>query len=136
MRISPVAMDQIRAHAESGYPFEICGIMIAAQEQGVVTTTEPVRNTVVDRARDRYEMDPVDQIRVQRRCDAERTSIIGYYHSHPDHPAWASLTDAERAWKGPVYLIVSCAQGRVVDANAFIAVADGGPMEQTELIVE
>ena len=53
--------------------------------------------------------------------------MLGYYHSHPDHPARASVFDAERSWAGPFYLIVSCVEGKVVDANAFVARADGGP---------
>ena len=128
-------MARIREHAEAGYPFEICGIMIAGQEAGTVIRVEPVRNTVVERARDRYEMDPADQIRIQRWCDAQGMVIVGYYHSHPDHPARASLTDADRSWQGPSYLIVSCRQGKVVDANSFVAERDGGPMHQEELVV-
>ena len=128
-------MDEVHAHASEGYPHEICGMLIAARGEDVVTQTRRVRNTVVERARDRYEMDPLDQIRIQRECDATGLEIVGYYHSHPDHPAQASITDSTRSWAGPVYVIVSCVGGRVVDGNAFVAEHDGGPMRAEPLEV-
>ena len=110
-------------------------MLIADRGSDVVSRARRVRNAVVERARDRYEMDPRDQIRIQRECDADGLDIVGYYHSHPDHPAMASVTDSSRSWAGPVYLIVSCVQGRVVDGNAFVADHDGGPMRQVPLEV-
>ena len=133
MRITRPAYEEVGAHAGEGYPHEVCGMLIGVRGSGVVTQTRRVRNTVVDRARDRYEMDPRDQIRIQRECDGTGLEIIGYYHSHPDHPAQASVTDSTRSWAGPVYLIVSCVRGSVVDGNAFVAEQDGGPMHPEPL---
>jgi proteasome lid subunit RPN8/RPN11 len=130
VRITRPAFEQVRTHASDGYPNEVCGMLISAPGNGLVTETRRVRNTVVERARDRYEMDPLDQIRIQRECDEGGLEIVGYYHSHPDHPARASITDSQRSWAGPVYLIVSCVQGNVVEGNAFVAERDGGPMRQ------
>ncbi|TMG22770.1 MAG: hypothetical protein E6H97_13050, partial [Chloroflexi bacterium] len=59
--------------------------------------------------------------------------IVGYYHSHPDHPAQASRFDTERAWSGYVYLIVSVANGEAVETSAFVAEKDGGPFHPEEL---
>ncbi len=133
MRVTAAAYEEIRSHAADGYPDEVCGMLIAAKGGGVVTETRRVRNTVVDRSRDRYEMDPIDQIRIQRDCDDSGLEILGYYHSHPDHPAQASITDVARAWAGPVYVIVSCLGGEVVAGNAFAAERDGGPMRPEPL---
>ena len=127
MRIAADALDAVKAHAEEGYPHEICGFLIGPRGSGRVARAVRARNTVVERARDRYEIDARDTIRVQREADDAGEDIVGYYHSHPDHPARASVFDEERAWAGPVYLIVSCVEGKVVDANAFVARADGGP---------
>jgi proteasome lid subunit RPN8/RPN11 len=133
MRITREAMLGVHEHAGDGYPNEVCGMLIAARGSDLVTRSRRVRNTVVERARDRYEMDPLDQIRIQRECDAGGLDIVGYYHSHPDHPARASITDSTRSWAGPVYVIVSCVKGQVVDGNAFVAERDGGPMHQVSL---
>jgi proteasome lid subunit RPN8/RPN11 len=135
VRIIREAFEQVRAHASDGYPYEICGMLIAVRGSSVVTQTRRVRNTMVERARDRYEMDPLDQIRIQRECDDTGLEIAGYYHSHPDHPAQASITDSRRSWAGPIYMIVSCVAGEVVDANAFTAEQDGGPMNPEPLEV-
>jgi proteasome lid subunit RPN8/RPN11 len=135
VRITRQALLEVHAHAGEGYPNEVCGMLVGVPGSGLVTETRRVRNTVMDRARDRYEMDPLDQIRIQRECDAAGLEIRGYYHSHPDHPAQASVTDSTRSWAGPVYLIVSCVQGRVVDGKAFVAERDGGPMRPEPLDV-
>lgn len=135
MKITDQAMAEIAAHAGDGYPNEICGALIAARRSDLVTQTRRIRNKIVDRARDRYELDEREHIQVMRDCDAAGTEIVGYYHSHPDHPAWASETDSQRSWAGYVYLIVSCHKGTVVDANAFETEKDHGKMHQVPLEV-
>jgi proteasome lid subunit RPN8/RPN11 len=135
MKISRGALDSIRSHGAEGYPHEICGIMIGPRGDGEVTEVRRARNIVVERARDRYEIDPRDHIRIQREADAAGLDIVGYYHSHPDHPAQASRFDTERAWAGYVYLIVAVHQGQPVDANAFVAAKDGGPFHPEPLDV-
>jgi proteasome lid subunit RPN8/RPN11 len=135
MKISQSALDAIRAHGAEGYPNEICGIMVGPRGEGRTTEVKRARNLIVDRARDRYEIDPRDHIRIQRETDAAGLDIVGYYHSHPDHPAQASRFDTERAWAGYVYVIVSIENGKPVDANAFVAVADAGPFRPEPLEV-
>ena len=135
MKISEASLDAIRAHGAEGYPHEICGIMVGPRGDATVTEVKRARNIVVDRARDRYEIDPLDHIRIQREADAAGLDIVGYYHSHPDHPAQASRFDTERAWAGYVYVIVSVEQGKPVDANAFVADNDGGPFHPEPLEV-
>src|ERR1700736_6986061 len=127
MKIMQAAFEAIQAHGAEGYPDEICGIMLGTQPELVVTEVKRARNIIVERSRDRYEIDPLDHIRIQREADAEGLDIVGYYHSHPDHPAQASRFDTERAWAGYVYLIVSIENGKPVDANTFVADNDGGP---------
>ena len=136
MKIAQTALEAIQAHGAEGYPHEICGIMLGPQGDGHVTEVRPARNIIVERARDRYEIDPRDHIRIQREADAMGFDIVGYYHSHPDHPAQASRFDTERAWAGYVYLIVSIQEGKPVDANCFVADKDGGPFHPEPLVVD
>jgi len=131
VKIKRSAMEQIQAHGAEGYPNEICGLMLGNDH--VVTDVRRARNIIVERSRDRYEIDPRDQIRIQREADAAGLDVIGYYHSHPDHPAQASRFDTERAWAGYVYIIVSIEKGKPVDANAFVAATDGGPFQSEPL---
>ena len=131
MKIHRPAFEAIQAHGSEGYPDEICGLMLGNDH--VVTDVRRARNIIVERSRDRYEIDPLDQIRIQREADAAGLDVIGYYHSHPDHPAQASRFDTERAWAGYVYVIVSIEKGKPVDANAFVADTDGGPFHSEPL---
>jgi proteasome lid subunit RPN8/RPN11 len=133
VKIARAAIEEIRSHGSEGYPHEICGVMIGPRGDGTVSEVRRARNIVVERARDRYEIDPRDHIRIQREADAEGMDIVGYYHSHPDHPAQASRFDTERAWSGYVYLIVAVHEGKAADANAFVADKDGGPFRTEPL---
>jgi len=135
LKISRDAFEAIRSHGAEGYPQEICGIMVGPRNDRTVSGVKRARNIVVERSRDRYEIDPRDHIRIQREADAAGLDIVGYYHSHPDHPAQASRFDTERAWAGYVYLIVAVHQGKPVDANAFVADRDGGPFQPEPLEV-
>ena len=135
MKIEKSALSAIQAHGAEGYPHEICGIMLGPRDDRVVTEVRRARNIIVERARDRYEIDPRDHIRIQKEADATGFDIVGYYHSHPDHPAQASRFDTERAWAGYVYLIVSIQEGLAVDANCFVADKDGGPFHPEPLEV-
>src|SRR5438045_9565254 len=102
--------------------------MIGLPADRTVTEVRRARNIIVDRARDRYEIDPRDHIRIQREADDKGMEIIGYYHSHPDHPAQASRFDTERAWAGYVYLIVAVQEAQPDDAIPVIAERDGVPL--------
>ncbi len=135
MKIAKAAFDALRAHGAEGYPNEICGILLGPRGERRATEARRARNTVVDRARDRYEIDPRDHIRIQREADDAGQDIVGYYHTHPDHPAQASRFDTERAWAGYVYLIVAVENGSPADANAFVAEKDGGPFRPEPLEV-
>ncbi|HSS93626.1 MAG TPA: M67 family metallopeptidase [Candidatus Dormibacteraeota bacterium] len=135
MKILRAAFEGIREHGAEGYPDEICGIMLGPPGERTVNQVKRARNIIVERSRDRYEIDPLDHIRIQREADAAGLDIVGYYHSHPDHPARASVFDTERAWAGYVYVIVSIEKGKPADANAFVADADGGPFGSEPLEV-
>jgi proteasome lid subunit RPN8/RPN11 len=125
-------MEAITIHAEAGYPHEICGFLIGAAESDLVEESRRARNIAVASGdhgpHDRYLIDPLDQIRVDRECDAQGKAILGFYHSHPNSPARASITDANAAWPDSFYLIVSVREGKLVDANVFVTQTYGGPM--------
>src|SRR5438105_12778 len=76
VKIHRDALESIRSHGAEGYPHEICGIMIGPRGDGEVTEVKRARNIVVERARDRYEIDPRDHIRIQRDADAADLDLI------------------------------------------------------------
>jgi len=113
----------LRQHGEETYPHECCGVLLGQMdEQGVRTVTSVARagNTRTDSAYNRYHIDPKELIRIQREGRARGEDIIGFYHSHPDHPAQWSQTDlAEAHWFSCSYVITSVEKGKAMLTNAF-----------------
>ncbi len=96
---------------EASYPFESCGVMIGRTGRRTVTVEDVfhARNLNVERARDHFLLDPQDHLAVDRVARRRGLDVVGFWHSHPDHPARPSTTDLEAAWEGHSYLIVSTA---------------------------
>jgi proteasome lid subunit RPN8/RPN11 len=120
MKISRTAFEAIQAHGAEGYPNEICGILVGPQGKAFANDAKRARNSVVDRARDRYDIDTRDLVRIHREAHEAGLDVVGYYHSHPDHPAAPSVFDTERANGWYVYVIVSVENGKPVATNGFV----------------
>ena len=113
-------MRQIYDHTEASYPYECCGVMIGTSgNPSVVHAFRPCKNLNTERARDRYDMDPQDQLRAEQEFRNSPWEIIGIYHSHPDHPSRPSQTDTDRAWPGYSYVIISVQKGKVASTNSW-----------------
>jgi proteasome lid subunit RPN8/RPN11 len=115
--------DSLRRHGEETYPHECCGVLLGRFDGDgtrVVTCTVRAGNTRTDSAHNRYNIDPRDLVRIQREGRERGEDIIGFYHSHPDHPARWSPTDfAEAHWYGCSYVITSVEKGKAVTTNSF-----------------
>jgi proteasome lid subunit RPN8/RPN11 len=122
LQITAPLLAQIRKHAEASYPHECCGILIGTLEGGIrsVAALRPAANLNTERAQDRYLMDPKDQLAAEKEARLQGHQVIGYYHSHPDHPAMASSTDSELAWENVCYFIVSVQKGLAFEEACFI----------------
>jgi proteasome lid subunit RPN8/RPN11 len=135
LRIAKAAMDQVRRHLEAGYPNEACGALIGRMDSQRFEALEfrPMRNVVGDRPWDRYALDPLEQLRVQRDADSRGLEIIGFVHSHPDHPPRPSRFDTEHGWPFYSYVVASVEQGRFKEARAFRLNQDAGRFEEEPL---
>lgn len=110
LQISEKLYGSLRAHGESTYPHECCGILLGkTTEAGVeVAALLQAGNTRTDSAHNRYHIDPRELIQAQREGRKLGLDIVGFYHSHPDHPAQWSATDfAEAHWFGCSYIITA-----------------------------
>ena len=114
-------MDQMRGHLESGYPNEACGALIGRVDgpDHEVVEFRGMRNIITDRPWDRYALDPLEQLRVQKDSEARGLEIIGFAHSHPDHPPVPSRFDAEHAWSFYSYVVASVQNGALRDARSW-----------------
>jgi|SRR5579872_1002915 len=123
LKLSRADYDSLRRHGEETYPHECCGVLLGrVDEDGsrVVTSTARAGNTRTDSAHNRYHIDDRDLIRIMREGRERGEDIIGFYHSHPDHPAQWSKTDLEEAhWIGCSYVITSVEKGKAVLTNSF-----------------
>src|SRR5580658_8238120 len=123
LHITRAVYDQIRAHGEQTYPNECCGALLGRlTPQGWrVQSAVPAGNTRTDSAHNRYQIAPVELVRIEREARRQGFEIAGFYHSHPDHPAQWSATDfAEAHWLGCTYLITEVAQGKASVSNSFL----------------
>ena len=113
----------LRQHGEETYPHECCGILLGRFEEDgskAVSRIAHCGNTRVDSPQNRYNIDPRDFIRIQREGRERGEEIVGFYHSHPDHPAQWSPTDlAEAHYPGCSYVITSVEKGAAVLTNSF-----------------
>ena len=127
-------MDKVREHLEAGYPNEACGALIG-QADGADHTVEEfrgMRNTITDRPWDRYALDPLEQLRVQKDAESRGLEIVGFAHSHPDHPAIPSRFDAEHGWSFYSYVVASVQQGTLLQARSW-RLDDGGVFQEEPL---
>jgi len=119
----------LRAHGEETYPHECCGVLLGKSDPGVngASVRNRVRqivragNTRTDSAHNRYNIAPQELIKIQRQARVLGLDIVGFYHSHPDHPAQWSRTDfAEAHWIGCSYVITSVEKGKAAITNSFL----------------
>jgi proteasome lid subunit RPN8/RPN11 len=136
--LSEVHANVLLEAAVGGYPAEVCGILVGNEEAGAgsVTRVVPTRNASdEDRAR-RYEIPPADLVHEQRAAREQGLRLLGFYHSHPDHPAVPSDHDLERAWSGYVYVIVPVHDSRAGAPRAWHLVGDRSRFTEVALHVE
>src|SRR6202521_5215878 len=122
LRIKSTDYEALRRHGEETYPYECCGVLLGQMDGDtrVVTSVARCGNTRTDSPQNRYNIDPKELIRIQREGRERGEDMIGFYHSHPDHPAQWSQTDlAEAHWFGCSYVITSVEKGKAVLTNAF-----------------
>jgi len=122
LEISHAVYGQLRKHGEETYPHECCGVLLGKALDGINEVEVAVRagNTRTDSAHNRYHIAPQELVSIQRQAREQDLDIVGFYHSHPDHPARWSQTDlAEAHWFGCSYVITSVDQGKAAITNSF-----------------
>jgi proteasome lid subunit RPN8/RPN11 len=132
IRVSTEQIEQICLHAEKTYPEECCGLLLGIinERDKLVVEVRPTENSwkaeltellpiETGSKRNRFSIAPEVLLRVQKEARDRNLSIIGIYHSHPDHPAIPSEFDRAIAWQQYSYTIVSVQQGRAQDIRSW-----------------
>ena len=109
LTISARVDEAIRRHGEETYPHECCGALVGRGDG--VTDAVALPNTTEEGPRRRFLVRPSDYRLAERRATELGGELLGFYHSHPDHPARPSQFDLDHAWPTFAYVIVAVAAG-------------------------
>jgi proteasome lid subunit RPN8/RPN11 len=132
LAISAELVEKIRAHGVETYPHECCGALLGrdggAAESAAGAEKPPVREVLAllplvnrrdDSPRNRFSVTPEDVILADKTARQQGLDVIGWYHSHPDHPARPSQYDQDHAWPWYSYIIVSVQNGLAKDMTSW-----------------
>ena len=121
--------DEIERHGRDAYPEECVGALIGTVAAGGTARTVqrlfPIDNRSGDNRKRRYLVSPLDYLAAERAADGAGKTLLGFYHSHPEHPAEPSATDLDLAQPNFVYIIVSIRRLRAPDAGDAAPAAAG-----------
>jgi len=117
----------IHQHAENTYPFECCGFMYGKEKNGkrIIERAIEVVNSKKGDQRKRFEVSPHDYLRAENYAEIHDMTLLGIYHSHPDHPAVPSRHDHKQAVPFFLYTIVSVRNGRQFKTTSWQLNDDG-----------
>jgi proteasome lid subunit RPN8/RPN11 len=131
LELTPHVDAAIRAHGGDTYPNECCGALMG--RDGVVLETFALPNTTEEGPRRRFLVRPGDYREAERRASELGAELLGFYHSHPDHPARPSQYDLDHAWPFFSYVIVSVRQGVSEDMTSWRLREDRSAFDQEDL---
>jgi proteasome lid subunit RPN8/RPN11 len=116
LKITGELADKIRSHGAETYPHECCGALLGRDTEVAdrslyreVLALYPLINRRDDSPRNRFSVTSQDVLDAEKAASNQGLEVVGWYHSHPDHPAKPSQYDREHAWPWYSYVIVSVA---------------------------
>src|SRR2546422_11402247 len=122
---------EIRRHGEETYPHECCGALVGSGNR--VTATVALPNTTEEGPRRRFMVRPSDYRVAEQKASELGGDLLGFYHSHPDHPARPSQYDLDHAWPTFAYIIVAVAQGAAGEMTVWYLKDDRSSFEEGSL---
>lgn len=138
LRLSGILVERIRREGERAYPAECCGLIA-----GLPGRTKEALDLVpaINRRTDdphRYLISPDDLRQIEAELRSRHLEVLGFYHSHPDHPAAPSAFDTEQAWPWYSYIIVQVDGGRAAELTSWVLEDDRSAMraESVEVLSE
>ena len=121
----------IRQHGQETYPHECCGALVG--RDGAVSAIVALPNTTDEGPRRRFMVRPSDYQLAERRATELGGELLGFYHSHPDHPARPSQYDLDHAWPKFAYIIVAVASAVAGDMTVWYLQEDRSRFEEGSL---
>jgi len=135
LQLSEDLLAQIHAHGEQAYPEEGAGFMLGADgDERAVQAIFPVSNAREDAARhNRYLITPPDYMKAENEAERLGLSLIGVFHSHPDHPN--NPSEFDREWAQPTfsYVITSVRSGKALETRSWRLVEDRSEFREEQI---
>ena len=133
LKMSAEIAQQIRQYGAETYPHECCGALLGRDGVDADSATPggaqlPVREIVTlfplvnrrdDSPHNRFSVTAEDVRDAENVAREKKLDVVGWYHSHPDHPARPSQYDREHAWPWYSYVIVSVAHGKPAEMTSW-----------------
>ncbi|HYA64577.1 MAG TPA: M67 family metallopeptidase [Candidatus Sulfotelmatobacter sp.] len=141
IRMSAELAEGIRRHGAETYPHECCGALLGRDGSGKggeaqgreIVELQRLTNQREDSPRNRFAVAPHEVIAADRAAQARGLEVVGWYHSHPDHPARPSEYDREHAWPWYSYVIVKVEKGKAREMTSWRLKEDRGEYEEEQI---
>jgi proteasome lid subunit RPN8/RPN11 len=134
LKLMPGIADAIRRHGGETYPNECCGALIGSE--AMVQHVTPLPNTTEEGARRRFLIRPSDYTFVETEAKRLHQELLGFYHSHPDHPARPSQYDLDHAFPFFWYVIVSVQNGQAEKMTVWRLADDRSQFREASLTAD
>ncbi len=138
MRISDDLVAKIRSHGEHTYPEECCGILLGSGSGNTANVLDIVEidNSQDENRRRRFFVTPEQYRKSEMLADSRGLVLLGFYHTHPDHPAAPSDFDLNHALPWFTYVIMSVERGQGGKVTAWVLRDDRSQFDETTFVVE
>jgi proteasome lid subunit RPN8/RPN11 len=143
LKITSELADEIRAHGVETYPHECCGALLGRDTEVAdrsvyreIHVLHPLVNRRDDSPRNRFSVTSQDVLDAEKAARNQNLEVVGWYHSHPDHPARPSQYDRDHAWPWYSYIIVSVANRVPEDMTSWRLTDDRDDFEGEEICLQ
>ena len=136
LKIGAGDVDLIHEHATEAYPEECAGALVGIDSGGVRVVVDVWRaeNTHEEERSRRFLIEPLAVKKFEEQAEEKNMGLLGFYHSHPDHPAEPSDYDREHAWPGYSYVIASVSGENVEDMRSWTLKGDRSGYDEETIV--
>ena len=136
LKIGRGDVGHIHQHAKEAYPEECAGALVGMDvgEIKIVVDVWRAQNTHEDERSRRFLIEPLQIKEFEERARERDMDLLGFYHSHPDHPAKPSEYEREHAWPYYSYVIAAVAEDRVEGLRSWVLKEDRSGYEEEQIL--
>ena len=135
LKIGRGDVGHIHEHAKEAYPEECAGALVGMDAGGmkIVVDVWRAENTHEEERSRRFLIEPLKIKEFEERAAERDMDVLGFYHSHPDHPAEPSEYDREHAWPGYSYVIASVGKDGVTEMRSWLLKHDRSGYDEEQI---